>query len=638
MTSAYDSIDRSLLLLLGRVSRDESISYLPEDEPESPSIIRHVSVERKNVLQRVTFGELVDAITSHVERITEFCNAKRRRVSSNNDIDISLSEQAPTEDDVNNDVFEIGRLSSLRLLLPEKINNVNEFSPAALLGHLGAITPLVDLVNIFSNPSTFQLISALYTFLQYSLDSLWNLSAFSENKELLVRQDIVPALVVFSARFDLQRCEIVDPSDRKRRRAVATILHNISETRFRNGERNQVQRRILEEGGGELIVDLFKASLACREVETSIICALTVSHLMSHLISCPGSILDFPIINDGLEFVKERVIKKGLHVNGEGQDVYQGWLSLIPFVALVENSESQSQSESVNENLLYIRLFALESICVFLKNDTERSARKLIRDIAMLSGISTFRRIAIVPQHVSTAIKNGTGDETINILYKCSKLALSIIDALKAAPMTQELCSLEPDTLHSDLSKLFIQGDATTKPSTSETTSINSDSHSDTTLQCIDNGVVVAKFRIHRAIIAARVPSLAPLLSTSRAWGNSSSPTVDIHSASPKGIEALLQWCYSSNPHLTSDNAVEALEVADFYCCNGLKNLCELFLCQGVNQNTAAHILDIALRFNAPQLATFCKNAERSKIVQVQRESLAANEAQESVVNERQDQ
>ena len=47
MTSAYDSIDRSLLLLLGRVSRDESISYLPEDEPESPSIIRHVSVERK---------------------------------------------------------------------------------------------------------------------------------------------------------------------------------------------------------------------------------------------------------------------------------------------------------------------------------------------------------------------------------------------------------------------------------------------------------------------------------------------------------------------------------------------------------------------------------------------------------------
>lgn len=619
MTSAYDSISRSLSLSLGRVNREENTSYLPEDEPETPSIIRHVTVERKNVLQRVTYGELVDEIKSHVQRIHEFCDA-RRRLPTDTDLDI---DGAPTEDDVNSAVFEVGRISCLRLLLPEKVGDVNEFSPSALLGRLGAVSALVDLLTLVSNPSTSrQPLSALHTFLQYALDSLWNLAAFSENKELLVRNDVIPALVAFSSRFELQKTDLFDPDNRKRRRAVATILHNVSEFRFRNGEQNQVQRRILEEGGADLAVVLLKASLACREDETSIITALTISHLIIN----PGAMTDFPILNEGLELCIESIIKKGLHL--DSKDVFQGWLSLIPFVALLENSES-------NDNLLYIRLFALEILSVFFKNDPERSARKLIRDLAMMSGISTLRRIAANAPHdiLNTTIESDADNKQVtSIIYKCSRLARSIIDDLKAAPLTTTI-PIDPDTLRSDISKLFLSSDYVTSPSTiseseeaaalsTPSVSLKRPLHSDATLQCIDNGIIIASFPIHRAIIAARLPSLAPLLSTSNEWAAASSlsSTVDIHSSSPKGIEALLQWCYSSKPRLTSENALEALEVADFYCCNGLKNQCELFLCQAVNQTTADNLLDIALRFNAPQLATFAKGHLNRRSINEKRE------------------
>jgi hypothetical protein len=496
---------------------------------------------------------------------------------------------------------------------------------------MGAIKALLEILNLYSNPTMMRQ-TALYFFLQYTLDSLWNISAFSENKEIIVRNDAISILFAFSSGCGLTTYSSeshIDPFIIKKRRAIATILHNVSETRFRNGEKNQVQRRILEEGGVDLALSLLKVSLLDKnEIETSIISSLTLCHLSTY----PNALIEFPILKEGLELVIEKVIKPGIYLKKQGNtgtgNVFQGWLSFMPFVALLEETDQ-----------LYIHLFSLQAIYILLTNDNEndrnieRNVRKFIRDLAMMNGIKKLRQFAeFIPldsyhqQQQETSIdmiqvnndENTTSQLTveteIEARLECSRCARVIIKQLKAIHTRPDYANIEQDTLGFDLSQLFIS-DIVEEEEKEEEEGKKLKAqprHSDATLHCInESGKVVGIFFIHRAIISARVPSLAPLLSPVSAWSNISSSSsnhiVKLHNSSNKGIEALLNWCYSSQPKLTSENALEALEVADCYCCSGLKKLCELFLCQSVNHSTAQTMYDIAMRFNANQLAAFSK-------------------------------
>ena len=145
--------------------------------------------------------------------------------------------------------------------------------------------------------------------------------------------------------------------------------------------------------------------------------------------------------------------------------------------------------------------------------------------------------------------------------------------AAKAAARAPKKASLAaaipPPSLHSNISGLFTSG-----------------KHSDLTIT-VDDG----SFNAHSQIIAARSPYFDAMLSGP--MKEASSKTITENEVDAETFEAVLHWIYSDKlPDKGEHIAETLLFAANRYCCEDLKQLCEIELCRSLDvKNVAARFV-----------------------------------------------
>lgn len=539
---------------------------------------------------------------------------------------------------------------SCHKLLSKEPPQVPNFHCAALIGHLGGVHALLELL------SEIAICGVCPRVTDVALHVLWNLSAFAENKPLVVRSGGVQVLCNLVAELrlcvDVEAAALAGDIDwavptagylvRRFRRACATILHNICESVYRNGEHNPVQQRIVEEGGLQLVLSIGRAARASTpliaatssaadevpeeeqegEAEVMILCALAAAHLTSH----PSASQQQPIpFNEAAAFLHEVASCQVALDPRRTPTCFDAWLCLIPFVPLLES------------HLVQVRVLTLQALSRMLIQ--EKYQRKFWRDLALVNGIGPLRKLAEGTDdgHDSNSdevrISTASGDTSAAAVRAASQahslslrqqqrdLATKIMALLKVQHRTAAV-QIPPDTLGRDLGKIMHSPSAsqpvdvpTSNPASpvtyasggllSSTSPASPPPFSDVTFS-VGSGDEQRSFPAHRVILAARVPALAPMLHVrgsnlqhdnckvsagalagSPAWSEatSGSAAIALPSTSPAGFHCLLEWAYTGSAARTLfwDTAVDALVVADMYGCDQLHAMAQAVLAQGIS-------------------------------------------------------
>eukprot|EP00741_Cyanophora_paradoxa_P004148 tig00000769_g4029.t1 len=204
------------------------------------------------------------------------------------------------------------------------------------------------------------------------LGCIWNCSAYTRNKPLLVELGIVAVLPQLLARF---------PAEARVEECVSAILQNVSESRFRTGERNPYQVRIAEEGGLALAAALCSPP---RDLETRLRAALTLANLAMHPENARA------MERTGAAGLVERAVEEGREERL--RDFFGSWLSLMPFVPLLEAPLPAAR---------LLAAFSLSRLAL-----KPRYRRLLWRAMALCNGVAPLRALAADPDERAATLAN----------------------------------------------------------------------------------------------------------------------------------------------------------------------------------------------------------------------------------------
>jgi len=115
------------------------------------------------------------------------------------------------------------------------------------------------------------------------------------------------------------------------------------------------------------------------------------------------------------------------------------------------------------------------------------------------------------------------------------------------------------------------------------------------------------RYYAHRSVVGKRSDHFAALFSSGMKDANVKEITI-IPSCEPANFKEMLNFLYTDEVNLTSDNVIEILELATFYQVSRLTALCEFFLKGSVDPDNVCEILGAADHHDALQLKNYCEN------------------------------
>jgi len=108
----------------------------------------------------------------------------------------------------------------------------------------------------------------------------------------------------------------------------------------------------------------------------------------------------------------------------------------------------------------------------------------------------------------------------------------------------------------------------------------------------------------HKAILAYR--SIYFMKMFTSGMSESHSTKISIPNIKPHIFKALLQYIYCNEIKMNEQLALDLIPVVDEYLMDGLKGLCEKYLCRRLRKNNVVDILIVADRHEIEELKTAC--------------------------------
>eukprot|EP00095_Tigriopus_kingsejongensis_P000582 maker-scaffold372_size192401-snap-gene-0.50 protein:Tk00582 transcript:maker-scaffold372_size192401-snap-gene-0.50-mRNA-1 annotation:"rcc1 and btb domain-containing protein 1" len=109
---------------------------------------------------------------------------------------------------------------------------------------------------------------------------------------------------------------------------------------------------------------------------------------------------------------------------------------------------------------------------------------------------------------------------------------------------------------------------------------------------------------VHKALLKIRCEHFRSMFQNH--WKEGKDAVIEIDQFPYPVYRAFLEYLYTDEVNLSTEDAVELLDLANAYCEVQLKRRCELLIQKGINIENVCMLYSTALRFNAEELESFC--------------------------------
>lgn len=112
------------------------------------------------------------------------------------------------------------------------------------------------------------------------------------------------------------------------------------------------------------------------------------------------------------------------------------------------------------------------------------------------------------------------------------------------------------------------------------------------------------EIHVHKALLKIRCEHFRSMFQGN--WKESKDTTLEIEQFSYPVYKAFLEYLYTDELNLGTEEAVELLDLANAYCEPQLKKRCESLIQMGINIDNVCMLYATALKFDAQELESFC--------------------------------
>ncbi|XP_078613708.1 RCC1 and BTB domain-containing protein 1-like isoform X1 [Branchiostoma floridae x Branchiostoma japonicum] len=109
---------------------------------------------------------------------------------------------------------------------------------------------------------------------------------------------------------------------------------------------------------------------------------------------------------------------------------------------------------------------------------------------------------------------------------------------------------------------------------------------------------------VHKAVLKIRCEHFRSMFQAH--WGEDDKDVIEITQFSYPVYRAFLEYLYTDQVDLPPEDAIGLLDLANSYCEQQLKKLCERIIKQGITVENAAMLLAAAIKYEARDLEEFC--------------------------------
>ncbi|XP_074657559.1 RCC1 and BTB domain-containing protein 1-like [Tubulanus polymorphus] len=117
---------------------------------------------------------------------------------------------------------------------------------------------------------------------------------------------------------------------------------------------------------------------------------------------------------------------------------------------------------------------------------------------------------------------------------------------------------------------------------------------------CVDDKYI----HVHKAFVKIRCEHFRTMFQSH--WGENDKEIIEITQFSYPVYRAFLQYLYTDQIDLPPEDAIGLLDLANAYCEDQLKRLCERIIKQGITIDNAAMLYAAAVKYQAKDLEEFC--------------------------------
>ncbi|XP_031564705.1 RCC1 and BTB domain-containing protein 1-like [Actinia tenebrosa] len=109
---------------------------------------------------------------------------------------------------------------------------------------------------------------------------------------------------------------------------------------------------------------------------------------------------------------------------------------------------------------------------------------------------------------------------------------------------------------------------------------------------------------VHKAVLKIRCEHFRTMFQSH--WGEDEKDVIEITQFSFVVYEAFLKYLYTDKVELIPEDAIGLLDLANSYCEDQLKKLCERIIKEGITVDNAAMLMAAAIKYEAKKLEEFC--------------------------------